>query len=152
MSNFAKITPIDLGNKPNKATVLTLASGVYTTVATNGAGSATYGVHFKMKERQDKYLIVLKNNTSGGGAATVVATIKGGNSGKWGAGDLAVSIESGKIAIIQIESGCFKNETPNAAMKALAGYDDSSTEDMKGDVVITAPSAGIDVAVIKGVF
>lgn len=152
MANFAKITPIDLGNKPNVAKVLTAASDIYTTVATNGADSATYGVHFKMKERQDKYTIILKNNTSGGGAATVVATIKGGNNGKWSNGDLAVSIASGKLAIIQIESGRFMNETPNATLKALAGYGSDSTEDMKGDVVITAPSAGIDVAVIKGVF
>ena len=149
MANFTKLQPIDMGELPNEAKILTLASAVYTGVASNGATSPTYGVHFKLSERHDKYLILLKNK---GASGDVTASVKAGNSGLWGTKDLDVTIKNGEIAFLKIEAGRFKNNTPNAEMKALAGYTADSTEDMKGDVVITCSTADLEVAVIKQPF
>ena len=153
MANFAKLTVIDMGNEPNKAITESQTAGIIgTTAASNGAGTPVYGVHCKLKERHDKYLILVQHNTPGDGGATVNCVLKGGNSGKWGGKDLAFSVAKNKAVLLKIEAGPYKNETPNAAMKALAGYTSSDTEDMKGDIVITASSAQVSIAVIKESF
>lgn len=155
-NNFAKITPVSLGNIPNKATIVAQSAGVFgTAAATNGQSSATYGVHFKMSERDDKYLIIIQHNTPGDSGASVDVTIKAGNNGKWSNGDYTFAVAKNKVAFVQIESGRFKSEAPNDTLKALAtnSSDASSyTENMKGDVVITASSAQVSITVVKVAF
>ncbi len=138
MASFAKITPIDMGERPNVATVKG-ANEIYTAAASNGNGG--FGAYFSMTERTDKYLIALKNS----GTTAATAAIKAGNSGKWGTTDLDISIDAGATAFVKIDSGRFKNETPNAAQQALANVDES----LKGAVVITATAATVAAAVIK---
>lgn len=142
MANFTKLVPIDMGNLPNIPTNKVLASDVYTSATTNGKTTATYGVYFNMQERDDKYLIVLKNSAASG---AITATIKAGNSGKWSSGDNDIVIGAGEISFIKVESGRYKNETDNEELTALGNIGES----LKGCVVVTAPATGLDVAVIK---
>lgn len=93
------------------------------------AVDATDGAEFVMKERDDKYLI-LATNAHATDAKNV--TIKAGNGFQAG-GDLTFSVAAGKIAIVSIDSGRYKN---------LTGTD-------KGKVVITGGSADIKVAVFR---
>lgn len=89
----------------------------------------TEGAEFAMKERDDKYLILV---TNANGSASKSVTIKAGN-GLQGRVDLTKSIDAGDYHIIAIDSGAYKN---------VSGTD-------KGKVVITGASADIKVAVFR---
>lgn len=93
------------------------------------AVDATDGAEFVMKERDDKYLILVTNSHA---SAAKSVTIKTGNGIQSGA-DLTKSIDAGDFHIVAIDSGRFKNVT---------GTD-------KGKVVITGTSADIEVAVFR---
>jgi len=146
MANFAKVTPINLGDDRNKflSDGLALASEVFTACASNGAGTPKYGAYFEMTERDDKYLIIVKNANASSAAKDV--TIKAGGNKIFGSGnDLKLDdLAAGDINFVKIDSGRFKCTENVPALATLANI--SST---KGCVVIEGESTDIQVAVIK---
>ena len=93
------------------------------------AVDATDGAEFAMRERDDKYLLLVTNAHA---SVAKSVTIKAGNGFQAGA-DLTQAIDAGDFHIISIDSGRYKN---------LSGTD-------KGKVVITGTSADIKVAVFR---
>jgi len=146
MANFAKVTPIDMGLDRNKflSDGLALASEVFTACASNGAGTPKYGAYFEMTERDDKYLIIIKNANASSAAKDV--TIKAGGNKIFGSGNDLVyaDLAAGDIQLVKIDSGRFKCTENVPALATLANI--SST---KGCVVIEGESTDIQVAVIK---
>lgn len=148
MANFAKITPINMGEKRNKflADGVALADELFTAVATNGATSATLGAYFEMTERDDKYLIIAYNADA---TTAYDLTIKAGNDKIFGSGnDLTVEIAAGDVQFIKIDSGRFKNASDNATLKNLANLA-GATDTLKDCVVLVGEDADIKVAVVK---
>lgn len=145
MANFAKVTPINMGLDRNKflADGLALASEVFVACATNGASSAKYGVYFEMTERDDKYLIIVKNANE---STAKGVTIKAGGNKIFGSGnDLVLAdLAAGHINMVKIDSGRYKCTENVPELATLANI--SST---KGCVIIEGESADIAVAVIK---
>jgi len=156
MANFAKLTPIDMGEKRNvfsagkseganvKGASL---SELFTAAATNGT---KYGVYFEATERDDKYLIIVRNTdaTTADPAHTAEAlnvTIKGGNDKVFGGKDLVLTdLDPDDYTFIKIDSGRFKNVSENAELAALA-----NVSSVKGCIVIEAENAKLEFAVIK---
>lgn len=95
------------------------------------AVDATDGAEFEMKERDEKYVVGVKNVAST--AVNKTATIKAGNSIQSGFGDLAITLAQNEIAWVSVDSGRFKN---------VKG-------DNKGKVLITGTDANIAVMVIR---
>jgi len=99
-----------------------------TTAAMATAVDATDGAEFVMKERDDKYLIVVTNAAS----AAKTVTLKAGDGFQAGE-DLVHSVPASSFSIISIDSGRYKK---------LSGED-------KGKVLIVGESADIKVAVFR---
>lgn len=150
MSAFASITPQKAAL--NKfATKGTFASAVTTALVSNGAGTPTYGAYFTMGDRDEKYLIVIRNAASASGSDSVndnqSATIKAGN-GIQGLKDITVSdLDHGEYTYVCIESGRFKNVAENDTLKALSSDTAGSQVSAKGKVFITGTSTNIEVGV-----
>lgn len=159
MSNFAKLTPIDMGENRNvfsagkseganvKGASL---SELFTAAASNSAGSPKYGVYFEMPERDDKYLLIVRNvdATTADPAHTAAAldvTIKGGNDKVFGGNDLVLAdLDPDDYTFIKIDSGRFKNVAENATLATLA-----NVTSVKGCVVVEAENAKLEFALIK---
>lgn len=99
---------------------------------------ATLGAEFEMTQRDEKYVIVVKNAAST--AVKVTAIIKAGDSLQSAFGDAVKELSQNEIAYAVIDSGRFKN----------------LTGDNKGKVIITslnengtAGSADLQVKVIQ---
>lgn len=99
-----------------------------TTDALATAVNATDGAEFVMKERDDKYLILVQNAAS----AAKTVTLKAGDGFQAGE-DLVHSVPASSSSIISIDSGRYKK---------LSGED-------KGKVIILGASADIKVAVFR---
>lgn len=148
MAKFATITVKSL-DEVNKFATEAAFSGITTALASNGATSATFGAVFDMSERDEKYLILIKNACSTSGAADKEVCIKAGN-GIQGVNDVKkTDLGNGEYTWIQIESGRFKNVTENATLKALSSATAADQISAKGKVFITGSSADIEVAVFK---
>lgn len=113
------ITPVKLENYNEFSQAVSKAS-------LTQAVDASEGAEFVMRERDDKYLILIENSNE----AAKTVTIKAGN-GLQGVADLTHSVEASSCALVALESGRFKN---------VSGAD-------KGKVVITGETADIKVAV-----
>lgn len=99
------------------------------TTALCTAVDTTDGAEFVMRERDDKYLLLIQNT----GSAARSVTIKHGN-GIQGVVDLVLpSLAAGNYTFLSIDSGRFKN---------VSGED-------KGKVIITGSAADIKVAVFR---
>lgn len=147
MAAFAKITPKSI-DEINKFSTEAASATRGTVLATNGATSATFGAYFEMKERDDKYLILVEN-TDADGETDKTVTIKAGN-GIQGICDIAkADLGNGEYTFIQIESGRFKNVKENATLKALSSATSADQVSAKGKVFITGTSADIAVTVFK---
>ena len=101
-------------------------SAAFTTL--NQAINASDGAEFEMKDRDDKYLILVQNTAT----SAKNVTVKAGN-GLQGVADMTTSLAASSYAFVSLESGLFKN---------VSGTD-------KGKVIITGGSADIKVAVFK---
>lgn len=146
MAKFATITVQKLTDY-NKFTTEAAFSGIATALASNGAGTATYGACFDMDGRDDKYLLLLQNTAASGDDKTV--TIKAGN-GIQGVNDIAkADLGYGEYTLLALESGRFKNVTENATLKALSSATAADQISAKGKVFITGTSADIKVAVFR---
>lgn len=99
-----------------------------TTDALATAVDAVNGAEFVMKERDDKYLILVQNAAS----AAKTVTLKAGDGFQAGE-DLVHSVPASSFSIISIDSGRYKK---------LSGVD-------KGKVIILGASADIKVAVFR---
>ena len=150
MANFAKLTPIDMGEDRNVFSVGKSLSELFTAAASNGAASAKFGVYFEMPERDDKYLLIVRNVDAdvADPAHTAEAldfTVKGGNDKVFGGNDLTFAdLDPDDYTFVKIDSGRFKNVAENATLAALA-----SVTSVKGCVVIEADSAKLEFALIK---
>jgi len=143
MANFAKITPIDLGDYRNKflATEV-LSANLFTAVATNGAGTPAYGAYFELKERDDKYVILVQNAHSTDGKDV---TIYGGNDKIFSSGNnLAKEITALSTDAIKIDSGRYKFVENDTAVATKANI-----SSVKGCVVIEGESTDIKICVIR---
>lgn len=148
MAKFAEITVKSL-DEINKFATEAAYTDIGTALASNGASSATYGAHFKMGERDDKYLILVQNVCSTSGAADKEVCIKAGN-GIQGINDLKkTDLGNGEYTFIQIESGRFKNVKENDTLKELSSATAADQVSAKGRVFITGSSADIKVTVFK---
>lgn len=148
MAKFSTITVQELTDV-NKFKTEASFSGITTALASNGASAATYGACFEMKERDDKYLVLVQNVCATSDAADKTVTIKAGN-GIQGVADVAkTDLGNGEYTIIAIESGRFKNVKENETLKALSSATASDQISAKGKVFITGSSADIKVAVFR---
>ena len=150
MAAFASITK-QKAKLNDFATKGTFASAITTALASNGAGSPTYGGYFTMDAADEKVLIVIRNAAAASGSDNVndnqTATIKAGN-GIQGVSDLTVSdLDHGDYTFLCIESGRFKNVAENATLKALSSSTASDQVSAKGKVFITGSSTNISVGV-----
>ena len=140
---WAKIIPIDLGDYRNKFldTEITSAN-LFTAVATNGAGTPAYGAYFELKERDDKYVILVQNAHSTDGKSV---KIYGGNDKIFASGnDLSKTITALKTDAIKLDSGRFKFVENDSAKATLA-----AVTTVKGCVLIEGASTDIKVCVIR---
>lgn len=87
---------------------------IYTALTSNDDG--VYGAYFQMEERDDKYLIVVKNE---GDTAEIKVPA---SDGIQGVNDLVLTLKKGESALLNIESGRFKRVSDNY------GYCDNSKE------------------------
>ncbi len=108
-----KVSKINNVNTPIKVN----SSDIYTGVTTNGESTETFGGYFTMDERDDKYLIVIKND--GGDAAEIKLLA---SDGIQGVNDLVFTVEASGYAMLNIESGRFKRVSGNN------GYADNKKE------------------------
>lgn len=92
------------------------------------AVDATDGAYFEMKERDDKYIIIVKNTATAEGKVTI---LKG--NGIQGVFDLDKTIAASSTAFVVIDSGNFKH---------VSG-------DNKGKVLIKGSADTIKIAVIE---
>lgn len=117
---IVKINPIEIEKRNSFSNAVVTANEVTAVDATDGA-------YFDMNERDDKYVIMIKNTASSEGTFTV----KAGN-GIQGVYDLVETIPANSTKFLTIDSGHFKN---------VSG-------DNKGRVIFKASANTIKVAVI----
>lgn len=132
---FSKVTPNDMGAYRN------IVSKPLTYTACAAQGSA-FGAYFDMSERDDKYLVAIKNT----GTATANVKIKAGNNKVFGSGnDLSVEVTAGDTVLVKLDSGRFKNTVGNSTLATLAGVDDKV---IRNGVVIESDKAAVSIAVV----
>lgn len=148
MAKFSTITVQELTDV-NKFKTEADFSGITTALASNGASTATYGACFEMKERDDKYLVLVQNVCATSGAEDKTVTIKAGNGIQGVADVVKADLGNGEYTIIAIESGRFKNVKENNALKELSSATAADQISAKGKVFITGSSADIKVAVFR---
>ena len=100
------------------------------------AVDATDGAVFEMPDRDEKYVIGVKN---GHATENVTAIIKAGDGLQCAFGDVSHILGAGEIAWITIDSGRFKNilgeNKGNIVIKGFAANGSSGTTDLKVKVI-----------------
>lgn len=108
-----KVNKINNVNQPIKL----VQSNIYTALLTNDESEASFGGYFQMEERDDKYLIAVKNEDSNSAEVRILAS-----DGIQGVNDLTFTVEASGYAMLNIESGRFKRVSANN------GYADNNRE------------------------
>lgn len=91
----------------NEADIVT-STQLYTALDSNGESSPTYGGYFQMDERDDKYLIAVKNDSGSDANIKIFSA-----DGLQGVNDYDYTLANGKISLLNIESGRFKRVANN---------------------------------------
>lgn len=147
---FNKIKTTDLKSM-NKITPSLSADVMYTSLAENTTGSGVYGGFLEMKERDDKYLFLVRNTNS----AKATITVKAGNSIQATSDLVSCEINTNECVALMIDSGHYKWVTPNT--KDGKGYIDKEQKiphgvdgiTEKGKVFITSNKANVGICVFQ---
>ena len=135
----------------NKITPSLSTDKMFTTLTESSASSRVYGCYLDMKERDDKYLFLVKNSNT----ENATITIKAGNSIQATCDLVSNEIKPNEYVAFMIDSGHFKWVTPN--FKDGLGYIDreqkithnSSDFNEKGKVFITANKTNVGICVFQ---
>lgn len=121
---------------------------IFTALAKNGTTPEAFGGYLDMSARDDKYLIIVKNNNT---SAQVTVTVKGSNGIQGSVDYVSDAIPGENYSAMVIESGRFKWVSDNEGYIDCIHRISHGVSDLreKGKVFITADKDGVKVAVYR---